>query len=202
MKLLDYLFKCSILITILFFSKTNCEAQIQVKDLSYSISYLGNNLWNPGFKLGAIAPKTSQIKSNKKEKKRTIQTNYIGSLGFYHDQNSHSGVFVHAGWQRKKIYSNRFFIAWEGKPLGIYRSFLPETYKVAEDGSVTKVSIPGRFYLAPSASAGIGFVDRLNPNQGLFAKVNMMLLLPYNTYVMPLLNVEFGYQFTLQKSKK
>lgn len=182
------------------FSPHHSFSQINPKAFTYTVSYFGNNLWNPGLKFGAEMPKNENTITNKKGKERSILNNYAADIGFYRDGGSHVGVFLGAGWQRKKVFNKRFFITMEGKPLGFYRSFLPETYKVEDDGSIKKVGLPGRFYFAPSVSAGFGIAGKKDTERALFAKVHVITLLPYNTYIMPLLNIELGYQFNLSKN--
>ena len=188
---------------ILAWTVTSCNSvQGQSREPIYHLSYFGNNLVHGGLKVGMEFPKRSFEQITRTGKTRTIRNSYRADLGCYHHNNNHLGLFVNAGWQRTKIFSNRFFWTVSANPLGLYRSFLPKTYRVDEEGNVQRVFLPGRVYLAPSVSAGIGRVGKRHPERGWFVKGTVITLLPYNTYLMPLLNVEFGYHFSFQSTNK
>ncbi len=170
--------------------------EINKEELSYTISYFGNNLWNEGMRLGVESPK-DQFTKTKKGKDLEILKSYSASLNGYRDNGAHTGVFITAGWSKKKLYPNRFNISSSLEPMGVYRSFLPETYKVDEDGEINKVFLPGRFYLASSASAGIGRVNKKKPDNGWHARVNVTALYPYSRAIVPLVNIELGYHFKI-----
>jgi hypothetical protein len=111
-------------------------------------------------------------------------------------------VFITAGWFRKKFLKNRWNLSTSLEPIGLYRSFLPETYEVDDNGEVSKVTLPGRFYLSPSASAGIGRLSKENPDNGWFLRANINTLFPYNRVFMPLFNVDLGYHFSFKLPQK
>lgn len=58
--------------------------------------------------------------------------------------------------------------------------------------------MPGRLYFAPSFQAGLGRISKKDPGRSYFARLNMIILMPYNTFVMPLLQVEVGCAFPLK----
>lgn len=177
-------------------------AEAQVSNYHYSVAYFGNNFWNEGLNFGIEKQRFDTVKITKRGNTRSIQKNYAVNLGFYNDTKSHLGVFATAGWSKRKIFNNRFNFTSAAQPIGIYRSFLPETYKVQEDGDVKKVFLPGRFYLAPSVSAGIGRMGKWNPDNGWYTRVNVTALLPYSRAIVPLVNVEFGYHFAIKPKTK
>jgi len=169
----------------------------QEDGIHYTVGYFGNNGWNPGLKLGVQCLKSSKLKEHKSGKERVIETSYGADLGCYKDPRSHLGVFLNGGLERRKIYENRVYMVSSLNPIGVFRSFLPATYQVDDSGDITKVSLAGRWYFAPAASWGIGRNSKKNPLRGWYTKAHLMLLMPYNTYILPLLNWELGYRFTL-----
>ncbi len=187
-------FSFSLILLLFVFSAI---AQKQISDYRYSIGYFGNNLWNEGVNVGMEKLRSDTTYFNKKGKTRTVNKNYAANFGFYNDSESHLGMFLTAGWSRRKMLKNRFNPTSSLQPLGIYRSFLPETYKVNEDGEVRKVFLPGRFYLAPNVSAGIGRMGRWHPDNSWYVKLNITTLLPYSRAIVPLVNIEFGYHFNI-----
>ena len=184
--------------TCLFLIFTNGISQDSLPAYSYSASYFGNNVWNEGLNFGIEKHRYSYPKSNNREKERTIVKSHVLNVGFYNDSGSHLGMFAVAGWGTKKVFANRFNLQTNLQPIGIYRSFLSETYKVKNNGDIKKVILPGRYYLSPSISLGFGRVGKRNPKNGWYSRVNLMTLLPYNKAILPLLNVEFGYHFILK----
>lgn len=177
-------------------------AQDNSSNYTVNVGYFGNNLWNEGFRLGLEKPRDTYTKTNKSGKERTIVRSYSANLNLYHDSDSHTGVFITAGWSRKKHLNNRWNFSTSLEPIGLYRSFLPETYEVDDNGDVSRVSLPGRFYLSPSASAGFGRVSKENPDNGWYARANITTLFPYNRVFMPLFNIEFGYHFSFKMPQK
>ena len=182
--------------------QTSGNGQELAQDFRYSVSYFGNNIWNEGLNFGLDKIRYSYPKTNKKGKEKTITKSHLINIGFFNDSNSHLGAFAVAGWGSKIVFKNRFNLTSAVQPFGLFRSFLPETYKVKSNGEINKVFLPGRLYLCPSISAGFGRIGKKNPDNGWFTKLNMMVLLPYNKAILPLLNVEFGYHFTIKSDTK
>lgn len=153
---------------------------------AYSVSYFGNNLWNPGLKLGVEhAWKMPVLKA----------WNVAGNIGIYFDPGSHAGLFSNAGisYRRTSVKGRSSLIALN--PAGIYRSFLAETYSYDNQGGVNRVTLPGNLYYAPAFSFGIGkFTDR-SSHSGWFTQVTVITLVPYNHWIMPLINLEAGIIF-------
>lgn len=110
----------------------------------------------------------------------------------YLDPGSHAGLFSNAGisYRRTSAKGRSRLIALN--PAGIYRSFLAETYSYDNQGGVNRVTLPGTLYYAPAFSFGIGkFTDR-SLQSGWFTQVTVITLVPYNHWVMPLINLEAG----------
>ncbi len=181
------------------FTCTNLSAQNQ--DLHYTFSYYGNNLWNEGFALSVEKLSNVDSLSNKRGKSFIKMKSHAVSIGMYNDSGSHTAMFISAGWQWRKITTSRWNWIYAVQPFGVYRASYPEAYKVNDDGSVNEIFLPGRNYLAPCISAGFGRMGRWNPKNGWQARIHLMTLLPYNKTILPLLNFELGYHFSIQSKK-
>ncbi|MCL5127793.1 MULTISPECIES: hypothetical protein [unclassified Algibacter] len=172
----------------------------------FKASYFGNIFWNNGLTIGA---EYLWIEKDKiKHKRKGIRTNkhqflLTGNLGFTSNFSSKTdtGVFTNYGvtWRRTNKKGKQFSI--ELNPLGYYRSFLPETYKVTGN-NVEKVSLPGRGYYAPSISVGIGKERPGKKITGRYFNINFMLRTPYNAGSLPAFNFEYGYRFNFKKKKR
>lgn len=170
----------------------------------YKVGYSGNILWNNGINFGAeYVLKEYKKTKNRKRGQRTNTHQFLinGTLGFTTNFSSKTdtGLFTNYGitWRRTNKKGKQFSIAIN--PLGYYRSFLPETYKVSGD-NVEKVFLPGRGYYAPSLSIGIG---RQRPGKkitGRYFKVNFMLRTPYNAGILPAFNFQYGFRFKLKNN--
>ncbi|EDP70833.1 hypothetical protein FBALC1_08738 [Flavobacteriales bacterium ALC-1] len=140
----------------------------------FKVSYSGSIFWNNGINLGAeyLFKEYTKVK-NRKRGLRTNTHQFLlnGTLGFTTNfsTKTDTGIFTNYGitWRRTNKKGKQFSIAIN--PLGYYRSFLPETYKVTGD-NVEKVFLPGRGYYAPSLTIGIG-KQRLVKNTGRFFNI-------------------------------
>lgn len=173
-------------------SSVSLYARENEKKLCYKISYYGNNLWNPGFNAGLEYPYSTKEITDRKERTDILQSAVSVDLAFYADPGSHAAILLHSGLKLKKITENALALYIGFSPLGIYRSFLPETYDVSDEWAVTRVNLPGRTYYAPNISFGIE--NRLSrPHlDACFLEMEATTLVPYNTYAMFLLNIKLG----------
>ncbi len=190
-------------------SAQNDEKQSLFNELDYGISYYGNNLWNPGLNFRAEYVFYEKIKTKVKQKKRgeklKVRThNFLlgGNVGFYWDPKSHVGAFNYYGITYRKTATKGFQYRVGLSPLAYYRSFLPETYEVDDNGNVKKLFLPGRNYYAPVFTLGVGKQRKEKYLNSWFLNLNVMVLMPYNTNILPLLYIEYGYTFNLKKNHK
>ncbi len=172
----------------------------------FKVSYSGNIFWNNGLNFGAeYLLKENKKTKNRKRGQRTNTQQFLlnGTLGVTTNFSSKTdtGIFTNYGvtWRRTNKKGKQFSIAFN--PLGYYRSFLPETYKVTGD-NVEKVFLPGRGYYAPSISLGIGKQRKGKKITGRFFNVNLMLRTPYNAGTLPAINLQYGYRFNFKKKKR
>jgi len=166
-----------------------------------NLSYHGNNLWNPGLNAGIEQPWSVIQKASRRQKPLIIETNVNADLGFFRDYSRQTPFFTHWGITKRRYREDKsgFHFQFGFSPVGIYRSFLPETWEYTVNGTVEKVFLPGRWYYAPVVSMGMGQFRNKQPGTGWFVEMNLTTLIPYNTYIMPLLNVKAGYRIPLMK---
>lgn len=170
--------------------------------IEFSGAYYGNMLWDPGLKFGAeYLWKEKHKEKGTKKGTKTISKQKIlsGDIGFYLSYHSQVEVFNYYGiiFRRTSSKNNRQF-NFKFNPLGYYRSFLPETYEVTE-GSVSNVPLAGRNYYAPSISIGTGKVRDNKMLKARFINLNFMMLMPYNNSINPMISIDFGYRFNINK---
>ncbi len=172
----------------------------------FKVSYSGNIFWNNGVNFGAeyLLKEYTKVKNRKRgQRTNTHQFLLNGTLGFTTNfsTTTDTGIFTNYGltWRRTNKKGKQFSIAFN--PLGYYRSFLPETYKVNGD-NVEKVFLPGRGYYAPSISVGIGKQRKGKKITGRFFNVNLLLRTPYNAGTSPAINLQYGFRFNFKKKRK
>jgi len=166
-----------------------------------NFSYHGNNLWNPGLNAGVEQPWSVIQKASRRQKPLTIETYFNADLGFFRDYSRQTPFFTHLGINKRRYREDKsgFHYQFGFSPVGIYRSFLPETWEYTVNGTVEKVFLPGRWYYAPVVSLGMGKLHQSQPGTGWFVEMNITTLMPYNTYIMPLLNIKAGYRIPMKK---
>ena len=169
--------------------------------VTFSAGYYGNYFINPGLIGGAEKPIQSKIKS-KRNGKRIGYTYLIGNhAGGYWDPLSHVGLFGKSGLFIRKTNERNKQLTYGISPLSYFRSFLPETYEVDNNGNVEQVKLPGRGYYAPGFTIGFG-KQKINKRFAAYQlNLHMLFLINYNHAFLPTLNIEFGYRFH-QKNKK
>lgn len=198
----------------------------------YSVGYFGNNIWNPGVKLGfeyAGRVKKEEVKpdadstinrlfggnsegqtvsgtenyttgstgistDHTQNRKLSLKKEWVpgANIGVYLDPGSHAGIFTNAGIGYRRTNEKGRTRYASLNPAGIYRSFLTETYAYDDQGTVERVTLPGNFYYAPAFSVGIGKFTDPDFQSGWFTHLTIITLMPYNHWVMPLINLEAG----------
>lgn len=148
------------------------------------LAYAGNNLWNPGLRVGTSVP---------------LNHNglwfWTGDFGGYLDPHSHRGAYLQAGIQKRVGGREKWRHYLTIQPLGLYRSWLSETWLVYSNGQVARVRGAGNWAYAPAAAWHLSRQTK-SPQIRCFAGIRGMLLVPYNTHVLPLLMIEAGVDIT------
>ncbi|MEZ5072697.1 MAG: hypothetical protein R2751_17490 [Bacteroidales bacterium] len=170
-------------------------SQEVVPTLRGHAGYFGNNLWNPGLDAGLEYTFRREEHVTRKGREQIRQRFYNLDAGFSMDPGSHTGVFLHAGLNRRTDRDGKLHVQFGGSPLGIYRSFLPETYAYTAEEGVSRVRMPGRLYYAPVFRMGIGKPWPHAAESGWYLGADLTGLLPYNSSVMMLINLRMGLTF-------
>jgi len=176
-------------------------AQNDTISIDYNISCFVNNLWNSGLKFGTEYILKQQINKKqqndrKKKKKVKIQELILNADGgFYWDPMSHIAFFLFSGIKYRNTATEKFQWNIGLNPIGYYRSFLPETYEVNDNGEIKKIFLPGKSYYSPSLTIGIGKYRKDKKMKAWFLNFNFMLLYKYNADLLPLINTVYGYRF-------
>ncbi len=196
-----------IFLLIAVFASFNASSQerndsILNRKIKYNYSYFANSFKNPGLNFGIeyVLKQKVRIRNKKRGNKeifkiKTTQLNLSGNLGFYIHPKNHVGIFTYYGINYRKTKSRGFQYTLGLNPLGYYRSFLPETYKVDIGGNVKKIIFPGNSYFAPNLIIGIGRYRKIKRVKTWFVNLQTMILTPYNANFVPLFNFEFGFRF-------
>jgi len=196
-------------IIILFLIAINLQAQNKKNDTSilhkaeFKIGYFGNFIWDNGINIGMEYPwleRTKNKKSRRKEKEILKQVLFNANIGYKTNflTKTDNGGSTYFGliWRRTNPKGKQ--LSFELNPLGYYRSFLPETYRV-EGNRVSKVTLPGRSYYSPSFAIGIGKIRKGKSRSGWYLNLQYALRTPFNASTMPILSVQYGYRFKLKK---
>jgi len=171
----------------------------------FKVGVTGTILWSNGLQTGAEYLWKETIKTKfKRGKERTTSHQFLlnGNLGVTtsFSNKTDTGAFTNYGmtWRRTNKKGKQFII--EVNPLGYYRSFLPETFKVSGD-KVKKVFLPGRGYYSPSLSVGIGKRRKDKVRSGSYFNVNYTLRTPFNAGTLPAFNLQYVWRFNFKKKK-
>ncbi len=168
------------------------------RDYVYSVSYHGNTLWNPGLNAGLEIPRSFETTPGRKDQTILKYRFLQADAGFFADRRIEFAVYANGGFSWRRQKEGKSFWQLGVSPLGFYRSFLPNTYEFTDQGLVTgtveRRRFAGNFYFAPAISVQTGKISSSSPLKNWFAEINLITLMPYNTYIMPLVNVKVGYR--------
>ncbi len=195
-------------IIFLFIIALNLQAQSKKNESSFlnrtefKVGYFGNMIWDNGLNIGVEYKWKEHIKrkENRRNKKvilsqLLVHGNIDYTTNFSTETDNGASTYFGAIWRRTNTKGKQFSL--ELNPIGYYRSFLPETYKV-EGNRVTKVSLPGRSYYAPSLAIGIGKYRKGKTRSAWYLNLRYTLRTPYNAGIMPTIALEYGYRFNLK----
>jgi hypothetical protein len=178
------------------------QAQGESEDphTSIFVSYSGNNAWNPGISAGIEYPFNNPGRAGEVTDRKTNL--YARSVtGLYIDPGSHGGLYSNLGLEIRMHRSKSGAFSVFAHPIGVYRSFLTETYAFEND-QVRRVPLAGNVYYAPYAGVGYSKEILKHPGDTWFFNFGVMTLLPYNTYLMPLMMVDIGYRFQWKRGAR
>jgi len=182
------------------------SAKVYGQHLHYKGSLLGNQLIYPGLNIQAEKTFASKEKTKprKHDKVWIKQRNLIATidLGAYCHPKMFTALINTYGIKYQKITKRSWFYE-AGLGFGYVRTFLPETYKVKDDGTVKKVFLPGYTYFTPKLDFTWGrqFKKPFLINQ-LFIKASAFYLLHYNYTNLPTYSVELGMGININNLTK
>ncbi len=144
-----------ILFTLSFFSLKAQESSFWKPD-RLSLSYFGSHFTHPGVKLEAekIIWKKDYLREKKQRNKRH---EWVAgpSLGFYSHWRYQKGLFLQAHTAYRHI-GHRGFTKELRIGLGFLETFVPHTFEVGADGSLSRNRFATNTYFMPSLSLGLG----------------------------------------------
>ncbi len=178
------------------YKKVLAQENIKMPQISIKAAYMGSIIY-PGFKLGIERP-FKVIQKENKSKTISKERYWTYNLGFYKHKTFHSNTYLLVERQKRRQYPNGFFI--ETAPgIGYSRTFLDgETYKVDNNGTVSKKSAIGHNYAMLSFAAGLGYdfsKKKEIPIKAYF-KPSVFILTPFNSFVYARPTVELGVIYT------
>jgi len=152
------------------------------------VSY-NSTLIYPGASLGAAFLIKERYASGQNEKRRL---NYTGTkqlltinLSWYHHPEFHDNLYMTSEWLIRRIRKRGYYSEFSAGP-GFSRTFLGgTTYKVGDDGKVSKVMNAGYSYAMVSVGGGMGYNLHLIKEVPLsvFTRMNLIFMFPYNSTV-------------------
>ena len=126
-----------------------------------------------------------------------------GNLNWYHHPDFHDNLYLTAEWLMRRTRNTGFVSEFSAGP-GFSRTFLGgTTYKVDDQGNISVVKWAGYNYALITIGGGLGYdltVKKQLPVMAI-AKMNLIVMFPYNStmYFRPVL--EIGIRYTPGKSK-
>lgn len=199
------------IITFLLFYSTSFFAQVSKKSeiksdyqqVAFSVSYFGENMFHPGFKLGVAYPfkvkEMIKVKADESVIRRGLAYLVGANLGMYRHKKNHTGLFLNAE------IGGRFLTRKAKKiellfGLGYLHTILDgETFTIGENGEIISKGVSGQGGLMPSIGVGWG-KDYYWKNKSPWAwhvKGQYFLQVPYNNGFLLRTAIELGLSYRI-----
>lgn len=165
-------------------------------------AYMGSIIY-PGFDLGVERPyKVTQVNTVQSAGIKTIYKERYFSYNFrmYYHQTYHTNFLIQVEWVARRQYSKGLFLQ-KNFGIGLSRTFFDgETYTVSDDGKVSRVPMAGNFYglLNMGGSIGYNFEMKKNKQFSIFLKPDLILMMPYNRFILPRPTIELGVSYKIK----
>lgn len=170
-------------------------------------AYMGSIIY-PGFKLGVefpmFAKEKTRTKANGTTKIKLKERFIAANLSFYHHSTYHTNIMLSAEWQMRKTRQNGWFTEF-APGLGLSRTLLAgETYEQNETGSFDKANLAGHTYFMASVMGGFGYDFKVKKEKPMkvYFKGGLLILTPYNNFILPRPTAEIGVITSLSSFKK
>lgn len=162
--------------------------------INFKTAYLGT-IRHPGFRMGVEIPITiKDYYKNDKLKKRKEQF-LTSNFSFYHHETFHSNFILSFGYLFRRTNAHDWYIDFEPQ-IGLNKTLLDgTTYKVNEDGDVSKEKLAGYWYFNAQIGFSIGkdFKNtKINMPLKAYVKPNLIVMLPYNNFIYARPSIEIG----------
>ena len=183
------------------FSQSIDSVWVEKKTSNLSSSYISSLIY-PGARLGVELPVNtiyiSKIRKSGKTKDFTKDRFVTANLSWYHHPAFHDNVYLSAGWTMRRTKSNGFLTEFSPE-VGLSRTFLGgTTYQVDDNGNVSIKKYAGYYYALVSVGGGIGYDFSITKRKPLaiFSKINVLMMLPYNStiYLRPVMEIGLIYK--------
>lgn len=163
------------------------------------LSYVGTIVY-PGLKLGiAIPVKQITLAKQGGKKYRLKDRHLVLNLSGYHHPDFHDNLYLTAEWQMRRTKPSGWFTEFS-PGLGYSRTFLGgTTYRVADNGEVSIKRAAGYGYFLATVGGGLGYdfsVRQTRPITAFF-RANVLVMLPYNSFLYVRPTVELGLTYKL-----
>ncbi|MEZ5029771.1 MAG: hypothetical protein R2787_00040 [Saprospiraceae bacterium] len=180
----------------------------QKLEMPVSVSYFGNFIIDPGFKLGIERPfltiQKTKNKSNGKIKINRHQFFNTLNLGYYYTKELNHTWFLNTelGYRktRKSGFKTEVLLG-----VGYLRTFLTdETYEVDNNGNVSIIKNAGSNYFMPSLAFGLGYDNSLkHPNfpMAISIRPNLFFRYPYNSSLLKHIAIEINLSYKFKSPK-
>jgi len=188
---------CCLFFTLLCFSQSDSLNSRINASSNISLALNGSIIY-PGIRAGIEFPVTMidlTISTKSKEPKCVIKERFAtGNIGWYHHPDFHDNLYLTAEWRMRRTRSVGFFSEFS-PGLGYSRTFLGgTTYELNDNGEVKIEKLAGYNYALVTVGGGAGynFSGKKGIPFSIYARLNMLLMFPYNSTVYPRPAIELG----------
>jgi hypothetical protein len=176
------------------------ETVISANNIKYDLSIRLNTAFSLGIEGGLHILLKEKAKDKPKKKKgeefllkKKHQYQLHGRVGIEGGAQTFIGINNHYGITLRATRNENTIRNISFSPLGYFISIYGETYSVNESGEVKKKNLSGRLYYSPSFSYSFGKSSKLDAFESWFIRYNYTFLIRYNTSILPMFNLAFGY---------
>lgn len=183
------------------FAQTSPPAQL-VPQSAHLVLASNSSLIYPGMKVGLELPLrtvgVTRLRKTGAPKVFTRDLFLTTSANWYHHPTFHDNTYLTLGLLNRRTTTKGFFRETSAE-IGVSRTFLGgTTYQVTDEGRVSMEKAAGHYYGVATMGAGLGydFSQTGTLALALYAKLNMLVLFPYNSTLYGRPTLEVGLVYT------